>query len=139
MTVQALNVLIEDLIKTQGPKGQFQGSFDRGSKIDEEEPGTVPTKMYKGNQHSTCSFIHCTPNLIWHRTMATAEKSDDKVSGNGEDEGKSNQSLEVQSKPIFNPFSSKPSSPTIYLVAQSGSVGSGKEVGKTDMTSESNS
>ncbi len=46
------------------------------------------------------------------------------------------QSLEVQSKPIFDPFSSEPSSPRTLLITQDNSACSDNVVQKTDTASE---
>lgn len=54
----------------------------------------------------------------------------------GKEAAPEDQSLEVQSKPIFDPFSFEPSSPTTLLVTQDDSACSGSMFKKTDKTSE---
>jgi hypothetical protein len=54
----------------------------------------------------------------------------------GKEAAPPDQSLEVQSKPIFDPFSCEPSSPTDILVIQDNSADSDSVVKKIDTTSQ---
>ncbi len=54
----------------------------------------------------------------------------------GKEAAPENQSLEVQSKPIFDPFSSESSSPRTLLITQDDNACSNNVVEKTNTTSE---
>ena len=58
----------------------------------------------------------------------------DVKSAEGKEAAPEDQSLEVQSKHIFNPFNSEPSSSTPHLVTQDDSACSDNAVEKTDTT-----
>jgi hypothetical protein len=79
-----------------------------------------PAKRMAGENNQNKSLIGKSQNLLDLDVKRAA----------GKEMASENQSLEVQSKPIFDPFSSEPSSPTTLLVAQDDSAC------RTDKTSE---